>query len=854
MNPSNHYVLGVLLLLFIESSSYYLSQDLKLNRKMTLLHVSSISISHMKENHVSISSYLKKNSKHNIQIVSDDKIPPDSLTVKSLLFDIKDDTYLILLNINNTVDISKLSSYFNNEKYINLTERSKAETISSCKMGTVHPLSGAFAYPIPTIIDTELLQYDKFYAGSGHNCYSTFLNVDDILSVSFKNEVRILDISSIKTINDDNSKCIITLDKSNVKDKPFDLKSFINGVRKIATTSNIEKFNMILNEYDSLVDKNIIDITSDVHPLDQPTLSGKTALQLASWRGDPVIVQELLNRGCDINAYSTSLGSYGKTPIFYAITRCRDDVILMLLDKGANVKIVNNKGQTPLSLSINHCKITTIIAIENAEKLQIYNEWINYYESHSDGQKYGDLDPRFFDCDISCLEARVLKPTTINSRLIDFRDEISKKITEKKSSTIYDDFDMELLDNCSSDIKVVDAGSKELFTLPTPSQNGFVEIPCKLISKRHIGKTLMFGTIIPLSCNFIDEGTNKFCWILNEQERESPLACQIIIGKTVRDSVGEPLARKLCKGLKVGASIIIQGKYSPNGLPILQSKELAGINEVTLNDSKVSTYKPLNYNSQYENTIDIVVHRIKLLSSNIDNEKNEKTDDEYEIRDKRKHENVPSIVFTLETLGMLSKKHYSIILVNDSNSLNILVTSLQLLLHGSSIIGIDAEWRPCFNKNHRDMYPVSIIQLSFLDKIYIIDIQSMYDDDILITILNDSLHILSAENVKVLGLGIRYDLQRISQSYPRMNSFQLCSNIIDIQEFYNSIFKKKLDGSKNLAQGLSSISKQLFGIAVDKSQQLSSWHLRPLTEHQLVYASIDSCILEVIYNKLLEFE
>jgi hypothetical protein len=363
----------------------------------------------------------------------------------------------------------------------------------------------------------------------------------------------------------------------------------------------------------------------------------------------------------------------------------------------------------------------------------------------------------------------------------------------------------------------------------------------------------MFGTIIPLY-----NAEKKFCWILNEQEIDTPLACQIIIGKTVRESIGEASARKLCKGLKVGTNIIIQGKYSPNGSPVLESKELAGIDEVVLN--KAGTYKPLNYNSQYENTIDIVVHRIKVLSINIDNDKYDKDinddNDDHDHDDKIKKNNsrYASNVFTLETLGMISKRTYAVTLVNDTNSLSILVLSLQLLHQESNCIGIDCEWRPCTSKNQIDMYPVSIVQLSFLDKIFIIDLQTIQDDDTLMTILNDALHILNMDNIKVLGLGIKYDLARICQSYPQMKCFKLSSNIIDIQEVYNSIFKRKLNRNKKLAQGLSSICHQLFGIAVDKSEQTSSWHVRPLSEQQLVYASIDSCILEVIYKKLLEFD
>ena len=60
---------------------------------------------------------------------------------------------------------------------------------------------------------------------------------------------------------------------------------------------------------------------SNRHVLDEATPSGKTALHLAAWKGSVEAVYALLERGADINKYSTSPGNYGKTAIFYAITR-----------------------------------------------------------------------------------------------------------------------------------------------------------------------------------------------------------------------------------------------------------------------------------------------------------------------------------------------------------------------------------------------------------------------------------------------------------------------------------------------------------------------------------------------------
>ena len=142
--------------------------------------------------------------------------------------------------------------------------------------------------------------------------------------------------------------------------------------------------------------------------LESPTaMAGRTALMLAAWRGDISCLRLLLERGAAIDRYTMGTGNYGKTPIFYAITRCRDAIVVELVDAGASVLIVNNKGQTPLSLAASHCTSATIEAIKGAERCQLgdalrrgkdgHAAWQNFRRSNSDGKEYGDLDPRFLE-------------------------------------------------------------------------------------------------------------------------------------------------------------------------------------------------------------------------------------------------------------------------------------------------------------------------------------------------------------------------------------------------------------------------------------------------------------------------
>lgn len=123
--------------------------------------------------------------------------------------------------------------------------------------------------------------------------------------------------------------------------------------------------------------------------------SGKSPLHLAAWRGSLEVVEALLSLGCDIDQVSTGRHNYGKSAIFYALTRCRDEVVMKLLERGCKTKIVNNKGQSVLSLALSHCAEETIRAIEEYESAED-GEWLNFRDTHSDGLRYGDLDSRFY--------------------------------------------------------------------------------------------------------------------------------------------------------------------------------------------------------------------------------------------------------------------------------------------------------------------------------------------------------------------------------------------------------------------------------------------------------------------------
>ncbi|KAL7551275.1 LOW QUALITY PROTEIN: hypothetical protein ACHAWF_014479 [Thalassiosira exigua] len=184
-----------------------------------------------------------------------------------------------------------------------------------------------------------------------------------------------------------------------------------------------------------------------VADLDCTLYDGRAALHMACWTGAVSNVSLLLDMGCDIDAIATRSHNYGKSPIFFACvlaiapliertvrvldhiiflyfsTRGRRDVVELLLDRGANVLIVNNKGQSVYSIACSHFETDVVQRIKQAEIDQGSDKdllgWVDYKKTHPDGNVYGDLDLRFLGRPVmesDLVKDGVVNPTTKESR------------------------------------------------------------------------------------------------------------------------------------------------------------------------------------------------------------------------------------------------------------------------------------------------------------------------------------------------------------------------------------------------------------------------------------------------------
>jgi hypothetical protein len=92
-----------------------------------------------------------------------------------------------------------------------------------------------------------------------------------------------------------------------------------------------------MNVFDVLVDAPNIDVNARAN-------NGNSALMIAAYKGNQTAVQVLLKKGAAIN-------QPGWTPLHYAAAGGKDDIVRLLLDKGAEIDARSPNHTTPLMIA-----------------------------------------------------------------------------------------------------------------------------------------------------------------------------------------------------------------------------------------------------------------------------------------------------------------------------------------------------------------------------------------------------------------------------------------------------------------------------------------------------------------------
>lgn len=167
------------------------------------------------------------------------------------------------------------------------------------------------------------------------------------------------------------------------------------------------------------------------------------------------------------------------------------------------------------------------------------------------------------------------------------------------------------------------------------------------------------------------------------------------------------------------------------------------------------------------------------------------------------------------------------------------------------LIGFDSEWKPSVSNDNR----VSLIQLSTIDRVYLVDCLSPNLDERQWKLLGRKIF----NNLEILKLGfsLHYDLQMLHKSLPLQLNLQATSCYLDLRDLwrrlkYMQISTFPYEQMSVAGESLCALTEICLGRKLDKSNQCSNWANRPLRHDQIVYAALDAHCLLQIYQVLAE--
>ncbi len=144
------------------------------------------------------------------------------------------------------------------------------------------------------------------------------------------------------------------------------------------------------------------------------------------------------------------------------------------------------------------------------------------------------------------------------------------------------------------------------------------------------------------------------------------------------------------------------------------------------------------------------------------------------------------------------------------------------------LIGFDTESKPSFSKGSSNK--VSLLQLAIPDEVFLFRLLYTGLPDELIRLFED-------EDIIFAGVAIRDDVRKLQQ----IRSFK-DAGFLELQK-YSSYYKIEDNSLKKLAA-------IVMNIRISKSQQLSDWEAKILTEAQMRYAATDAWVCHEVYHIL----
>uniref|UniRef100_A0A2C9JMJ3 3'-5' exonuclease domain-containing protein n=1 Tax=Biomphalaria glabrata TaxID=6526 RepID=A0A2C9JMJ3_BIOGL len=190
-----------------------------------------------------------------------------------------------------------------------------------------------------------------------------------------------------------------------------------------------------------------------------------------------------------------------------------------------------------------------------------------------------------------------------------------------------------------------------------------------------------------------------------------------------------------------------------------------------------------------------------------------------------------------------------------------------------TVIGIDAEWKPCMGATAEQ---VALLQLAVCDHVYLLDMMELRNrllEEEWVTMIST---IFCDDKLVKIGYGLDTDLRMLVKTLPCLKEpLSKMVRVIELEKFAKTVFndydtnlidmkpvsedqspvivKKTMNEfvPKSEEKGLSLLVKNTLGKPLSKGEQMSNWERRPLRSSQISYAALDAFVLLEVYKVLL---
>ncbi|GMI71622.1 hypothetical protein like AT5G24340 [Hibiscus trionum] len=181
-------------------------------------------------------------------------------------------------------------------------------------------------------------------------------------------------------------------------------------------------------------------------------------------------------------------------------------------------------------------------------------------------------------------------------------------------------------------------------------------------------------------------------------------------------------------------------------------------------------------------------------------------------------------------------------------------THLARSLSKSTIIGLDAEWKPV--RSQRSAFPtVTLLQLACQlgddsagwdeSVVFLLDLVSL-PLPLIWELIRD---VFVSPDILKLGFKFKQDLIYLSSTFRAQGcdlGFDKVEPYIDITHIYKLLQHKEGNKVSKNTKSLSAICEEILGLRLSKELQCSDWSQRPITEEQIRYAATDAhCLLGI---------